>query len=141
MTEKPSILVVEDEAKMRRLLELELADQDFHAQTVADAETALKLLNTNQFDLIVTDLKLPGMSGMEFLQAVKRANAAIPIIIMTAFGTVESETCARLSASATSTTTSSRRVRKCKPFSRLSSVSPRRIQPCCSAERVASVRT
>src|SRR6201981_2311855 len=90
MTEKPSILVVEDEAKMRRLLELELADQDFRAQTVADAETALKLLNTNQFDLIVTDLKLPGMSGMEFLQAVKRANAAIPIIIMTAFGTVES---------------------------------------------------
>ena len=90
MTEKPSILVVEDEAKMRRLLELELADQNFRAQTVADAETALKLLNTNQFDLIVTDLKLPGMSGMEFLQAVKRANAAIPIIIMTAFGTVES---------------------------------------------------
>jgi DNA-binding NtrC family response regulator len=90
MTEKPSILVVEDEAKMRRLLELELADQDFHAQTVADAETALKLLNTNHFDLIVTDLKLPGMSGIEFLQAVKRANAAIPIIIMTAFGTVES---------------------------------------------------
>jgi DNA-binding NtrC family response regulator len=90
MTEKPSILVVEDEAKMRRLLELELADQDFRAQTVPDAETALKLLNTNQFDLIVTDLKLPGMSGIEFLQAVKRANAAIPIIIMTAFGTVES---------------------------------------------------
>src|SRR5215472_17083371 len=90
MTEKPSILVVEDEAKMRRLLELELADQDLHAQTVPDAETALKLLNTNQFDLIVTDLKLPGMSGMEFLQAVQRANAAIPIIIMTAFGTVES---------------------------------------------------
>src|SRR5579863_548417 len=90
MSEKPSILVVEDEAKMRRLLELELADQDFLAKTVGDAETALKLLNTNQFDLIVTDLKLPGMSGIEFLQAVKRANAAIPIIIMTAFGTVES---------------------------------------------------
>src|SRR3984957_17108391 len=90
MSEKPSILVVEDEAKMRRLLELELADQGFRAQTVNDAETALKLVNANQFDLIVTDLKLPGMSGMEFLQAVKRANAAILIIIMTAFGTVES---------------------------------------------------
>src|SRR4029077_18469778 len=90
MTEKPSILIVEDEAKMRRLIELELADQGFRAQTVADAETALKLVNANQFDLIVTDLKLPGMSGIEFLQTVKRANAAIPIIIMTAFGTVES---------------------------------------------------
>src|SRR6202030_1721244 len=90
MTEKPSILIVEDEAKMRRLIELELADQGFRTQTVADAETALKLVNANQFDLIVTDLKLPGMSGIEFLQAVKRANTAIPIIIMTAFGTVES---------------------------------------------------
>src|SRR6202040_3995623 len=72
------------------LIELELADQGFRAQTVTDAETALKLVNANQFDLIVTDLKLPGMSGIEFLQTVKRANAAIPIIIMTAFGTVES---------------------------------------------------
>jgi DNA-binding NtrC family response regulator len=88
--EKPSILVVEDEPKMRRLLELQLADEGFRAQTVADAETALKLVNSGPFDLIVTDLKLPGMSGIEFLQAVKRANAAVPIIIMTAYGTVES---------------------------------------------------
>jgi len=90
MTEKPAILVVEDEAKMRRLLELQLADEGFRAETVADAESALKLVNANHFDLVVTDLKLPGMSGIEFLQSVKRANAAMPIIIMTAFGTVES---------------------------------------------------
>ena len=88
--EKPSILIVEDEPKMRRLLELQLADEGFRAQTVADAETALKMVNSGPFDLIVTDLKLPGMSGLEFLQAVKRGNAAVPIIIMTAYGTVES---------------------------------------------------
>ena len=88
--EKPSILVVEDEPKMRRLLELQLADEGFRAQTVADAESALKLVNSAPFDLIVTDLKLPGMSGIEFLHSVKRANAAVPIIIMTAYGTVES---------------------------------------------------
>ena len=88
--EKPSILIVEDEPKMRRLLELQLADEGFRAQTVADAETALKMVNSGPFDLIVTDLKLPGMSGLEFLQAVKRANADVPIIIMTAYGTVES---------------------------------------------------
>ena len=88
--EKPSILIVEDEPKMRRLLELQLADEGFRAQTVADAETALKMVNSVPFDLIVTDLKLPGMSGLDFLQAVKRANAAVPIIIMTAYGTVES---------------------------------------------------
>ena len=41
-------------------------------------------------DLVVTDLRLPGMSGLEFLQAVKRANAALPVVVMTAYGTVES---------------------------------------------------
>jgi DNA-binding NtrC family response regulator len=87
---KPSILVVEDEAKMRRLLELQLAEEEYVAVAVADAETALKLFNKDGFDLVVTDLKLPGMSGLEFLQAVKRANADTPVILMTAHGTVES---------------------------------------------------
>ena len=89
-TEKPSILVVEDEAKMRRLLELQLSEEGFRAQTAADAETALRLINGDKFDLAVTDLKLPGMSGLEFLQAVKRIDANLPVIIMTAYGSVES---------------------------------------------------
>jgi DNA-binding NtrC family response regulator len=88
--QKPSILIVEDEAKMRRLLELQLADEGFRPTTAPDAETGLQLLQKDHFDLIVTDFKLPGMTGLEFLQAVKRANAAIPVIIMTAYGTVES---------------------------------------------------
>jgi DNA-binding NtrC family response regulator len=88
--EKASILVVEDEAKLRRLLELQLADEGFHARTAPDAEAGLQLLNEENFDLVVTDLKLPGMSGFEFLQAVKRINANLPVVIMTAFGTVES---------------------------------------------------
>src|SRR6202047_1941926 len=89
-SEKPSILIVEDEAKMRRLLELQLAEEGFRAQTAADAETGLKLINKESFDLVVTDFRLPGMSALEFLQAVKRTNANLPIIIMTAHGTVES---------------------------------------------------
>ena len=90
MTEKPSILVVEDEAKMRRLLELQLAEEGFRSQTAPDAEAGLKLLSKETFSLVVTDLKLPGMSGLEFLQAVKRANSELPVVIMTAHGTVES---------------------------------------------------
>ena len=74
---------------MRRLLELQLAEEGFHASAAPDAETGLQLLNKEPFDLIVTDFKLPGMSGLEFLQAVKRVNAHLPVIIMTAFGTVE----------------------------------------------------
>jgi len=88
--EKPSILIVEDEAKMRRLLELQLADEGFRARTAADAETGLQLLQQEPADLIVTDFKLPGMSGLEFLQAIKRIDANLPVVIMTAYGTVES---------------------------------------------------
>jgi DNA-binding NtrC family response regulator len=87
--EKPSILIVEDEPKMRRVLELQLADEGFHARTAGDAETGLQLLGKEPFDVIVTDFKLPGMSGLEFLQAVKRVNADLPVVIMTAYGTVE----------------------------------------------------
>jgi DNA-binding NtrC family response regulator len=89
-SEKPSILIVEDEPKMRRLLELQLAEDGFHARSAPDAEAGLQLLNKETFDLIVTDFKLPGMSGLEFLQAVKRVNANLPVVIMTAYGTVES---------------------------------------------------
>jgi DNA-binding NtrC family response regulator len=88
--EKPSLLIVEDEAKLRRLLELQLAEEGFHARTAADAETGLQLLNKEPFDLVVTDFKLPGMTGLEFLHAVKRIDAAMPVVIMTAYGTVES---------------------------------------------------
>src|ERR1700680_3028567 len=89
-TEKPSILVVEDEPKLRRLLELQLSDEGFRARSAPDAETGVRLLNTEPFDVIVTDFKLPGMTGLEFLQAVKRIDANLPVIIMTAYGTVES---------------------------------------------------
>jgi DNA-binding NtrC family response regulator len=85
----PAILIVEDEAKMRRLLELNLGEDGFTTFSAGDAETGLKLLRENPIDLVVTDLKLPGMNGLEFLQAVKRQNAALPVVVMTAFGSVE----------------------------------------------------
>jgi DNA-binding NtrC family response regulator len=85
----PTILIVEDERKMLRLLELNLSEEGYTVQTSLEAESGLKLLRQEKIDLVITDLKLPGMDGLEFLQAVKRTNAAIPVIVMTAFGTVE----------------------------------------------------
>src|SRR5256885_17175796 len=84
-----SILIVEDEAKMRRLLELNLGEEGFTTHAAPDAETGLKLLNSEKIDLVVTDFRLPGMSGLEFLQQVKRVNAALPVVGMTAYGSVE----------------------------------------------------
>jgi DNA-binding NtrC family response regulator len=84
-----TILIVEDEAKMRRLLELNLGEDGFSTFAAADAESGLKLLREHAVNLVVTDLKLPGMSGLEFLHAIKRENAVLPVVVMTAFGTVE----------------------------------------------------
>jgi len=85
-----SILIVEDEPKMRRLLELNLGEEGFTTHAAADAEAGLKLLNRETIDLVVTDFKLPGMNGLEFLQAIKRIDASLPVVIMTAYGSVES---------------------------------------------------
>ncbi len=85
----PTILIIEDEAKMRRLLELNLGDDGFKTLSAGDAETGLKLLASEPVHLVLTDLKLPGMNGLEFLHAAKQQNPALPIVVMTAFGSVE----------------------------------------------------
>ena len=74
---------------MLRLLELNLAEEGYVDARGPDAETGLNLLRQEKIDLVFTDLKLPRMDGLEFLQAVKRSNAEIPVILMTAYGTVE----------------------------------------------------
>jgi DNA-binding NtrC family response regulator len=84
-----NILIVEDEPKMRRLLEISLGEEGHQVQVAPDAEMALKSLHANSFDVIVTDVKLPGMNGLEFLHEAKRLNASTPIVVMTAYGSVE----------------------------------------------------
>jgi DNA-binding NtrC family response regulator len=84
-----AILIVEDEARMRRLLELDLGEAGYQTFSAADAEKGLDLLRREQIDLVLTDLKLPGLSGLEFLQATKRLNGALPVVVMTAYGSVE----------------------------------------------------
>ncbi len=83
------ILVVEDEPKMRRLLELQLGEEGYTVVLAATAEEGLKRLGQDRTDLVVTDLKLPGMDGLQFLQTLKKHDALLPVIIMTAYGTVE----------------------------------------------------
>jgi len=85
----PTILIIEDEPKMRRLLEMNLGDDGFKTLSAGDAETGLKLLASEPVHLVLTDLKLPGISGLEFLQTAKQQNPALPIVVMTAFGSVE----------------------------------------------------
>ncbi len=82
-----SILVVEDEDKLRRVLQLQLESGGFAVLQASTAEDGLKL--SDQADLVLTDLKLPGMDGLELLASLRRQNSTTPVIVMTAYGTVE----------------------------------------------------
>lgn len=84
-----NILIVDDEVKILRLLDLQLGQEGHSTSTAATAELGLRLLQQQPVDLILTDLRLPGMDGLEFLQAAKRLQPGVPVVVMTAHGTVE----------------------------------------------------
>ena len=84
---KTRILIVEDEEKLQRVLELQLRSADFETEKASTAEDALRL--ADRADLVLTDVRLPGMSGLELIAAIRRQNTRTPIVVMTAFGTVE----------------------------------------------------
>jgi DNA-binding NtrC family response regulator len=84
---KKRILVVEDEEKLRRVIELQLMSAGFDVDKAAAAEEALKIVD--RADMVLTDLKLPNMDGLEFLGLIRRQNAVVPVVMMTAFGSVE----------------------------------------------------
>src|SRR6185436_8327594 len=84
---KKRILVVEDEDKLRRVIELQLMSAGFDVDKAPTAEEGLKIVD--RADLVLTDLKLPRMSGLEFLGVIRRQNTHVPVVMMTAFGSVE----------------------------------------------------
>lgn len=81
------ILIVEDEDKLRRVLSLQLESAGYEVETAGSAEAALRQLD--RASLILTDLRLPSMDGLALLEAIQKQNLRIPVIVMTAFGTVE----------------------------------------------------
>ncbi|MBI3207535.1 MAG: sigma-54-dependent Fis family transcriptional regulator [Candidatus Solibacter usitatus] len=84
---KKRILVVEDEIKLRRVIQLQLSSSGYETDLAGSAEEAIPRLD--RADLVLSDLKLPGKSGLELLSYAHRQDANLPVILMTAFGTVE----------------------------------------------------
>src|SRR4051794_12603594 len=84
---KPCVLIVEDEDKLRRVIELQLQTSGYDVLKAGTAEEGLKL--AGDAGLILTDLRLPGMDGLALLSALRRQNSDTPVIVMTAYGTVE----------------------------------------------------
>ncbi|MFZ3064146.1 MAG: sigma-54 dependent transcriptional regulator [Nitrospirota bacterium] len=83
------ILVVEDNPGMRKMLVQALTEKDYDVTEVADGLEAARKIETEGYDLIITDLKLPGIDGLEVLKKAKENNPNSLVIIITAFGTVE----------------------------------------------------
>jgi excisionase family DNA binding protein len=85
--ERPRILIVDDEQAVRDLVATYLSTAEYDVETVEDGPTALERLQANEYDLLITDLKMPGMDGLSVIRETRRHNADIPIIIITAFST------------------------------------------------------
>ena len=83
--EHPRVLVVDDEASIRDLLAKTLALAEYDVDTAADASTALTRVRAAEYDLLIADLRMPGMDGLTLIRQVKKIRAELPVIIITGF--------------------------------------------------------
>lgn len=79
-----AILIIEDEAKIARFVQLELSHEGYEVDTAADGRTGLEKALSGRFDLIVLDLMLPALSGIEVCRRIRSAGNELPIIMLTA---------------------------------------------------------
>jgi DNA-binding NtrC family response regulator len=82
------ILVVDDEEPQRRVLAGFLRKAGYEVEAVGGADDALAVVSSRTVDLVLTDLRMPGKTGVELLDAVRGVNPEIPVVVMTAYGTV-----------------------------------------------------
>ena len=83
------ILIADDEENIREVLLRALEAKGHRVDAVPDGDAAALALAEREYDLVVTDLKMPGRSGMELLQAIKEATHDTAVILITAFGSIE----------------------------------------------------
>lgn len=84
-----TLLIVDDEKNYLVVLEALLSPEGYEIMTSDKAQDALRLLREADVDLVLTDMKMPGMSGMELLEEAKKIKPEVPVIMMTAYGTIE----------------------------------------------------
>jgi excisionase family DNA binding protein len=87
---RPRILVVDDEASIRELLEKTLAMSDYDVDTAPDGRTALERMRLYPYDLLITDLRMPGMDGLTVIREAKRYKADLPVLVITGYSTESS---------------------------------------------------
>jgi two-component system, NtrC family, response regulator AtoC len=89
LPEKKQILVVDDEANLRRVLSAQLSRDGYEVHDAEEGEAGLAVLREHHIDLVITDLRMPKMDGMEFLRQALRLEPELPVVMLTAHGTVD----------------------------------------------------
>lgn len=81
---QPAILIVEDEQKLSRVLQLELQYENYKTEIADNGKDALRLMEEKEWDLVLLDIMIPELSGMEVLRRIRRTDESTPIILLTA---------------------------------------------------------
>ncbi len=87
VTSRPRILVADDEASIRELLQKTLALADYDVDVANDGRSALERLRSATYDLLITDLKMPGADGLTVIREARRYRPDLPVIVITGFST------------------------------------------------------
>jgi len=82
---KPGILVVDDDAGIRENIADLLSSENYEVVSAANADEAMRVLESQRIDLLLTDFQMPGRNGVELIEAARRANHRVPAILMTAY--------------------------------------------------------
>lgn len=90
MEEKQSILLVDDDIEFRKAMKKTFEKSGYTVTVAADGEEALGALQGMDFDLIISDLRMPNMDGLELMGEMKRRKMSTPVVFLTAYGEVES---------------------------------------------------
>src|SRR6516162_8852930 len=85
-----TVLVVDDDESLRRVTQVQLEEEGYTVATAAGGEDALAILRQQPQDLVITDLSMPGISGVELLRRIRAEYPETAVLLITAFGTVES---------------------------------------------------
>src|SRR5258708_5897861 len=87
-TSAPRILIVDDDARQRSLLDTFLHGQGFDTLPVEAGEEALNVLRNQQFNLMISDVRMPGISGLETLRRARLGHATLPVLLVTAYADI-----------------------------------------------------
>ncbi|MEE8577831.1 MAG: response regulator, partial [candidate division Zixibacteria bacterium] len=85
---KAKILLADDDAGLRRVIQYKLQQGGHDVVAVADGQSALGLVRSQDFDVLITDLKMPGLNGIELLEKVRALRPTLEVILITAFAEV-----------------------------------------------------